>query len=355
MRTFKIGQNTDVFIGRDILRQGLLKPKGRTALITDSHVEKLFGLDLIQHFRKEGWNIELLSFPAGEKHKTRETKAALEDQLLRLNFGRDCTLIALGGGVVTDLVGFTAATFCRGVSFYSIPTTLLGMVDASLGGKTGVNTIYGKNQIGAFYPAHKIIIDLCLLDALPEREWINGMAEIIKYGAIASPALFDMLEQSVEKWAMRDPEFLAEIIFQSIQIKKSVVEEDPQETGLRAVLNFGHTIGHALETMTGYALSHGEAIALGMIVESWMSQQLGLLNSAEMMRLHCLFKKYNFSLTWPDPFDADSFKEALSRDKKAKDAEPRFVLLKAIGSVIEEHCRKVPSELIYAGLKHAKL
>lgn len=291
-----------------IVEEGILKKlssfvKSRSVIVTDSHVAALYGSLL------KG---PVITFPPGEKSKTRQMKAYVEDKMLEMGLGRDITIIAVGGGVVTDLAGFVAATYCRGVSYISVPTTLLAMVDASIGGKVGVNTEHGKNLIGAFYNPEIIIVDPSVLKTLPEKEMLNGIAEIIKYGLILDPSLLEMP--------------LGENLIEScIALKQSIVEKDPFEKGLRRVLNFGHTIGHAIEAASSYTLSHGESIAIGMIVE-------GSFTLKESLRP--LFEKKGFSLTLPKNFDEIKYEKALCLDKKALNQKPRFVLLEKKGKVM---------------------
>jgi 3-dehydroquinate synthase len=288
----------------------------RYAIITDETVNELYGLQVSKQFQ----NAPVFTFPAGERFKTRETKQKLEDALLTAGYNRDTTLIALGGGVVTDLVGFLASTFCRGVNLILIPTTLLAMVDASIGGKTGVNTVYSKNTIGTFYEASQTMIDLNFLKTLPERELFNGYVEMWKAGLIADPDYFD-------HW---DP--LA--IERARKIKTEIVQADPFDRGIRRTLNLGHTLGHAFETVSQYTLSHGEAVAAGIVLEAQLSVEIGLLSDEEFAKIKARFPKPQISL------DPDAILHTLRLDKKGIF---RFILLKAIGNPIE--C-EVPETLI---------
>ncbi|MDA9271809.1 3-dehydroquinate synthase, partial [bacterium] len=257
-----------IYIGQQLLETALLADcctqiNKRLVIITDTNLVNSLGIQLQQQLQQQGLQALLLACPAGEIHKTRETKQQLEDELLARQYGRDTCLIALGGGVVTDLVGFLAATYCRGLPVIYVPTTLLAMVDASIGGKTGVNTPHGKNLIGTFTQPQAVFMDINTLNTLPENEWHNGMAEMIKHSLIADATIFKLLQQNVEKIIQRDAIFLIDMIHASCLIKKNIVEQDEQEQGLRQLLNFGHTIGHAIETIEHYRLSHGEAVAIG--------------------------------------------------------------------------------------------
>lgn len=352
-------QISEILIGENLWQSSaflsLLKKMGkRFALITDSQVKKLWGEKLEQHFKKEGLDLSLLSFAAGEESKTRETKQQLEDALLAQKQGRESCLIALGGGVVTDLVGFIASTFCRGVPYVSLPTTLLGMVDASLGGKTGVNTSQGKNLIGAYYPPKAICMDLSFLSTLSEKEWRNGAAEILKYGLIGSPSLFASMRDNFSLWQKKEPHFLKEIISASCLEKKRVVELDFREKkGVRRMLNFGHTFGHAIETLLHYQIGHGDAVALGMAREAYLSQKLGYLSGKELHEIVAVLRLYQFSLDLPEAINDKKMEEVMALDKKAAGALPRFVLLKAIGEVLSfngEYCTAVAPELLREAL-----
>jgi len=257
----------------------------------------------------------LLTVPGGEASKTRDMKEMLEDNLLNKQFGKDTTIIALGGGVVTDLVGFLASTYMRGVPLILIPTTLLAMVDGAIGGKTAVNTPLGKNLIGTFYPPKAILIDLDLLQTLPQKEWTHGIAEILKYGFIADPTLLQL-----DNW---EP-----AIRTSIQIKLGIVEKDPFEQGLRRILNFGHTIGHGIEQVSDYTIPHGEAVAFGCLVEAHLSQRLGYLPPLDFCKIERTIRRFPFSLRLPSTYTRAAFLNALRLDKKSPF---RFVLLDRIG------------------------
>jgi 3-dehydroquinate synthase len=261
------------------------------------------------------------------QQKTRETKQQLEDELFKRKMGRDTTLIALGGGTTTDLIGFLASTYMRGVPVIYIPTTLLAMVDAAIGGKTGVDTPFGKNTIGTFYTPKAILIEPSFLQTLSPLEWKNGLAEILKYGLIDDETLFAA------------PQDYASIIPRCIAIKEKIVKLDPQEKGLRRILNFGHTIGHALETQDN--IPHGLAVAVGCVAESYLSHILGYLSAADFARIRALYKQLDYPLR---PLHSLS-----TLDKKAKNGEIRFVLIDRIGHALEfngEYCSTVPKSAL---------
>ncbi len=323
------------------------------ALITESGVEKVVARKLFEHLQNEGVDVALLTFPAGERSKTRETKQMLEDQLLAKRFGRDTLILAVGGGVVCDIAGFVAATYARGVALMLVPTTLLAMVDASIGGKTAVNTPQGKNLIGSFYPASDVIIDLSLLRTLPQAQKLTGCAEIIKMGLVGSKELFYLMSEESEGWKGEDPNFWMRVISLSCGIKKEIVEADPRESGTRRILNFGHTIGHAIELLEEYEIFHGEAVAIGMAIESFLSVKMGLLPFEKWDEVIEVIKKYPFSFTLSSPLEYETLIDVLASDKKSRDTKPRFALLNSIGMAAPfggHYCSEVEPEMLRESL-----
>lgn len=319
-------QTTEVFVGSGLLAKlpELLKeklPAYRYALITDSTVEKLYGEKLVQALNAAGLTTELFSFEAGEQSKNEATKQMLDHALLEKNYGRDTVILALGGGVVGDLAGFVAATYLRGVPFVQIPTTVLAMVDSSIGGKVGIDTAFGKNLLGAFWHPRLIVADLNTLDTLSEKERINGWFEALK--------MFVCLD--AESFARAKNGFDPTLLERAMQLKMQVVEKDEREAGLRAILNFGHSVGHALEKLSHYTLPHGYAVALGMLVEARASVELSRLNESVWKDIIQVLtalgvrasdlKKYTFESVW----------KALQNDKKNRDGEVRWVVLEDIG------------------------
>jgi len=295
----------------------------------------------------------LHTFKAGEKSKSRTVKAELEDELFAKGHGRDSYFIAMGGGVTTDLVGFIAATFCRGVPYLSIPTSLLGMVDASIGGKTGINISYGKNLIGTTYSSEAFFIDLSTLNTLPEEEFRSGAAEIIKHGLIANRHLFEMLAEDLDKWNKRDVPFLKKLIFKSVLVKKRIVEIDLKEEGMRRMLNFGHTIGHAIETLEEYQMPHGEAVALGMVVESLIACKMKKIKEVEFDAIYRLLRAMRFKLSISDKVTSEKMLEVMRYDKKAQKRIPRFVILDKIGKVESfkgVYCKKIDDTVLTEAL-----
>lgn len=270
---------------------------------------------------------EILLLPSGEEIKSRAMKAKIEDMLIEKEVGKESCFIAIGGGTVLDLVGFIAATYCRGVPYISFPTTLLAMTDAAIGGKTGVNVEEAKNWIGAFYHPRKIFIDLHLLKTLPEKEALFGLSESLKHSLIADADFFMFIRENAPLLIKRDKERMQELIYRSCLIKKGIIEQDPYEKkGVRRILNFGHTIGHALETLSGYRCAHGEAVVMGMLLEAHLSCLMGYLSMQDLALIESCLKLFPFQMNFPKsiPF------EMLKRDKKGGH---RFVVLTSIGSV----------------------
>src|SRR5712691_6697542 len=263
----------DILIGRGLLADlpALAKaacPASRYAVITDSHVAKLYGESVVARLRDATLQVQLFEFPAGEWNKTRETWAALSDRLLARQFGRDAAVIALGGGVVGDVAGLVAATYLRGIPYVQVPTTLLAMIDSSIGGKTGVDVPAGKNLLGAFHQPRLVVVDLDVLGSLPPQQLASGMAEAVKHGVIGDAAYFAALERDPKAIAARNPDALERLVRRSVEIKAAVVVADEREAGRRAVLNFGHTVGHAIEATGRFSALHGEAVAIGMAYEA---------------------------------------------------------------------------------------
>jgi 3-dehydroquinate synthase len=270
----------------------------------------------------------------GEQHKSLDSYAELMDFLLERRHNRSTTLIALGGGVVGDLTGFAAATFQRGVDFIQVPTTLLAQVDSSVGGKTAVNHPRGKNMIGAFYQPRCVVADTAVVETLAQRDYRAGLAEVVKYGVVRDAAFFDWLEQHTPELIRRDPDSLATAIRRSCEIKAEVVAADEREAGLRAILNFGHTFGHAIETLTGYQrLLHGEAVAIGMVMAADLSVRQGLLSGAEARRIKSVLRDVGLPVA-PPALPSQDMLAAMGMDKKVLDGRLRLVLAEALGNVL---------------------
>jgi 3-dehydroquinate synthase len=278
-----------------------------------------------------GLDIDVIELPDGERYKTLETLNTIFDTLLTNHHNRSTTIIALGGGVVGDTAGFAAASYQRGISFIQVPTTLLAQVDSSVGGKTAVNHPLGKNMIGAFHQPVAVFIDTDSLQSLPTRELIAGLAEVIKHGALADRQYFDWLEDSVEQLLNLDTEVVTRAIRKSCEIKARIVSEDEKESGIRALLNFGHTFGHAIENGLGYGQwLHGEAVGAGMVMAADLSVRLGLCNKEDGRRLKSLIQRVGLPIAPPTSL-VNQFTELMRRDKKASDKGLRFVLLSELG------------------------
>ena len=279
-----------------------------------------------------GFHVEQVILPDGEQYKTLEVLNTIFDALLSSRFDRSCTLLALGGGVVGDMTGFAAASYQRGVDFVQVPTTLLSQVDSSVGGKTGVNHPLGKNMIGAFHQPRCVIADTDTLNTLPERELSAGLAEVIKYGVINDIPFFEWLEENIERLLARDSAALVYAIERSCRDKAVIVAADEKEAGQRALLNLGHTFGHAIESGMGYGVwLHGEAIAAGIVMAADMSVRMGWLDADQQKRIRSLLLKAHLPVDPPAEINAERFLELMSIDKKMLNGELRLVLLRGIG------------------------
>ncbi len=336
------------------LAEFVCKLGSKIAIISNSRIGPLYGEALNAALNKLGLESFLFILEEGEAYKTRLSKQNLEDQLFEKKMGRDTCLIALGGGVVMDIAGFIASTYCRGIPLVMIPTSLLGMVDASIGGKTAVNLPYGKNLIGTIYQPNKVLIDVSFLKTLPLKELINGFAEIIKHALIADKEYFHYLNEHVQALLELDLQKIEQVIYVSCKIKKQIVELDEKETGMRHVLNFGHTIAHALEKLSHYTLSHGEAIAIGIAVESYLAHLEGYLKQSELEAILKLMQKFKFPFQLPREFSCQKLMEAMNLDKKARSSQARFVLIDGIGKTVdfdEEYCTLVSHENLNKALQ----
>lgn len=320
----------------------------RFALITDNKVAKFHAKALVEAFGLKGLNIELFSFRAGEKQKNRQTKTRIENEMLKEGYGRDSCIIAMGGGVTTDLAGFTASNYCRGIPLVVIPTSLLGMVDACIGGKTGINTKEGKNLIGALYPPVKVWIDPSILDTLPEKSLRDGFVEMIKHGLIADLSYFEFMESNFDLLLKLNTDLMTRAIYESCAIKLAIVSADEKEGGMRRLLNFGHTIGHALEKLSHYQISHGEAVAIGLVVESSLS-----LPPETVKRIHQLLLHYGLPFKIPKEITTEAILNSIAMDKKAVKGTPRFPALKDIGTPFEyngQYVAEVPEDQLKKAL-----
>ncbi|HEY0809597.1 MAG TPA: 3-dehydroquinate synthase [Longimicrobiales bacterium] len=320
------------------------------AIISDTNVSKLYAERVIKQLP----NAQLFEFPAGEANKNRETWAAISDLMIARGLGRDCCVIALGGGVTGDMAGFVAATYMRGVPVVQVPTTLLAMIDASIGGKTGVDTPGGKNLIGAFHQPELVLIDPNVLRTLPDAELSAGLSEAIKHGAIADAQYMQWITESIAAVFERRTHTLESLIRRSVEIKLDHVSDDPREQGKRAALNFGHTIGHALERVCNYAISHGEAVAFGMITEAYIGLTMGVTEHQAPDQLEEALVR---TRTLPEPVsmpDVEDLLQATRADKKARRGAVRYTLLRDIGEVARseagEWTVEVPDDVVRKAL-----
>lgn len=307
----------------------------KLTVISNPTVYGLYGAAFEESLKKAGLTLRSIIIPDGEGYKDLFWCYHIFSELLKLRLDRSSALIALGGGVIGDITGFVASTYMRGIAFIQVPTTLLAQVDSSVGGKTGVNHPLGKNMIGTFYQPRLVLADISTLKTLPERELLAGMAEVIKYGIIWDAELFAYLEENREKIVKLDYDALKYIIRRSCEIKAEVVSRDERESGLRAILNYGHTIGHAIETATGYTQHlHGEAIAIGMNLEAKLASLLGLLDKEAADRISALIKAYGLPAEMPSDIDKNNILSLMQIDKKTVSGKLTFILPEKIGSVL---------------------
>ena len=306
----------------------------QAVVVSNPHVASLYEAPLRQALAPHYGQITSVHLPDGERHKDWSTLNCIFDHLLAEQCDRNTVLFALGGGVVGDMTGFAAATYMRGVPFVQVPTTLLAQVDSSVGGKTAINHPMGKNMIGAFYQPVRVICDLATLNSLPPRELAAGLAEVIKYGPIADMAFLDWIEDHLDELLAREPGALAHAVRRSCEIKAQVVGVDEREAGLRAILNFGHTFGHAIEAGLGYGWwLHGEAVGCGMVLAAELSAELGLVDAALAQRVRRLVQRAGLPVQAPRMAD-ERWLELMRHDKKAQGGEIRFVLLGAPGHAV---------------------
>ncbi len=338
MRTLSVNLDTrsyPIHIGAGLLAQTQLIPEklltGKAVVITNEIVAPLYLETVLNGLRAGGTECIPIVLPDGEAYKSWETLNKIFDALLSNRCERKTPLIALGGGVIGDLTGFAAATYQRGVPFIQIPTTLLSQVDSAVGGKTAVNHPLGKNMIGAFYQPQVVIADMDTLRTLPPRELAAGLAEVIKYGFIRDPEFLDWLEKNVDRLNAREPEALAFAVERSCQNKADVVAKDERETGDRALLNFGHTFGHAVEAGMGYgSWLHGEAVAAGMVMAARFSEKLGLIGKADVQRVVDILVRAKLPVAAPE-LGAGRYLDLMGHDKKVEAGKIKFILLKKPG------------------------
>ena len=327
-----------IHIGQNLLaRAELILPhlkRKQAAVVTNTTVGPLYLEQLCEPLRQNGVAIVSIVLPDGEQYKNAETLGKIYDALLENRCERGTSLIALGGGVVGDMTGYAAATFLRGVPFIQVPTTLLAQVDSSVGGKTGINHPLGKNMIGAFWQPKLVLADTRTLSTLPDRELAAGLAEVIKYGLIRDPEFFVWLEQNIQRLMARDADALAYAIRRSCENKSAVVAADERERGERALLNLGHTFGHAIEAGMGYGVwLHGEAVAAGTLLAADLSRRMGWLNDADVARIEAIHRAASLPTVAPR-LGIDAYLDLMGLDKKVADGKIRLILLQSIGKAV---------------------
>jgi 3-dehydroquinate synthase len=344
----------DAHVGANILdrlgelaRGAGLKP-GSCAVVTDATVEKLYAARVEDSLRKSGFAPAVISVPPGEASKSLPTLELLYDRMTAIGLDRNSTVFAVGGGVVGDLAGFAAATFLRGVPLVQVPTTVVAQVDSALGGKTAINHRHAKNLIGAFYQPRLIVADVATLATLPDREFREGLAEVIKYGAIMDAPMIADLERDVDSILARRSDLLEQVVARSLTHKATVVSADERESGLRKTLNFGHTIGHAIEASAGYGnYFHGEAVAIGMVAAARLSGKYAGFSADEASRLQRLIERAGLPTAMPAGWHSDDFLRALGLDKKRAAGAIEFVLLDRLGHSLT---KSLPSDDIVSSL-----
>ena len=328
----KIGQGILKGIG-DEIKAFDLSPKA--ALVSNPTVYRLYGKEVLESLRSSGLEVEVVLIPDGEQYKEFFWAYYILGRLLSAGLDRKSAIFALGGGVIGDIAGFVASIYMRGISCVQIPTTLLSQVDSSVGGKTGVNHPLGKNMIGTFYQPRLVWIDVESLKSLPEREFLAGMAEVIKYGVIWDEEFFSFLEENRQGILTKKQDLLVQMIKRCCEIKAEVVSRDERESGLRAILNYGHTVGHAIEALTGYTrYLHGEAVSIGMVYEAEIARELGLLEQPIVERLKNLINSYGMPAELQQTLSSEQMIKAMQIDKKAVSGRLRFVLPERIGKVV---------------------
>lgn len=350
-----------IYIGAGLLDEpGLLQRHvhgKRVLVVTNTTIAPIY-LDKVVHaltYKNVNVTVESVILPDGEKYKNMETLMKVFDKAIESRLDRRCTFVALGGGVIGDMCGYAAASYLRGVNFIQIPTTVMAMVDSSVGGKTGINHSLGKNLIGAFYQPQCVLIDTNTLKTLPGRELASGLAEVIKYGLIRDAKFFEWQEQNMQALMARDPDALTNAIKRSCENKAEVVSLDEKESGLRATLNLGHTFGHAIETGFGYGQwLHGEAVAAGMVMAVDMSCRLGWIDDSIVKRVHKILQQAKLPTAPPETMTVDMFKSVMAVDKKVADGLLRLILLKGpLGNCIftGDYDRKALDETLHAFCK----
>jgi 3-dehydroquinate synthase len=341
MKEIKVNLKQDsysIYIGAGILDQASVRlgnviPSHKVVIITNPLLQNLYGEALKKNLIDNEYEVEILSVPDGEEQKSIGTATALYEKLEEFHAERTTSIIALGGGVIGDLAGFVAATYLRGIPFIQAPTTLLAQVDSSVGGKVAIDHNKLKNRIGAFYQPKLVISDTNTLRTLPYRDIANGLAEIIKHGLIWDESLFKFIDENMDRIISIDLEVLEELIYRAVKVKAAVIERDEKDLNLRNILNYGHTIGHAIETLSDFQLKHGEAVAIGMELEGEIARRMGMLTDDELGLMNSVIKKAGLYATIPE-LKAEDIIDVMKHDKKVQNGRIRFVLLDSIGKAV---------------------
>lgn len=340
--TVRLGDRSyDIKFGRGIASEvgsfsRELKMGKQVAVVSNPIVWKFWGEMIVSSFSSAGFSVHKVAIPDGESYKNSDTLNRIYDFLIEAGLDRQSFIVALGGGVIGDITGFAASTYLRGIPFIQIPTTLLAQVDSSVGGKTGINHRLGKNLIGTFYQPRLVVIDSAMLETLPDREYLSGLAEVVKYGVVCERRFFEFLESSVEQLLSRDSECVLETVRRCCELKASVVERDEREGSYRAVLNYGHTFAHAIEKLTEYShFLHGEAVAVGMAHAARLAESRGYASTEDTMRIVNLLKSLRLPTEYTG-FESDAYRSVMLRDKKVRDGGINFVFNKGIGDSLIE-------------------
>ena len=330
-----IGHN---LIEKLCLETATLIPANKYAIITDENLENLYAKTILKNLQNKSRNITLITVPAGENSKTREFKAFIEDKMIAEEFGRDSAIVAVGGGMISDLAGFVAGTFCRGIPFIIYSTSILSAADASIGGKTAINTSVATNLIGVFHQPKKVYIDLDTWHSLPIKEIRSGLAETIKHACLADKNFFAYLEKNINKIVSNEKKILNKevcefIAYQNCKIKHKIVSLDEKEKNLRQILNLGHTAGRALEALLNYQYPHGECVAIGIVLQLYLAQELDFVSKEEACQIISLLKKANLPVNIPKGISIEQLVKKMKTDKKVRKGKIRFVFQKGIGEM----------------------
>jgi 3-dehydroquinate synthase len=333
----------DVFAGQDLFGSILnyLKNlnKAQNVIITDSKVKELHGNRLLKFLKDGGLNVFLISFPEGEKNKTRETKAQMEDTMFEHKCGRDAVIIALGGGVTGDMAGFVAGTYMRGIPVIQVPTTTISIADSSMGGKTAIDVPAGKNLIGVFHQPVAVFMDTQLLKTLDARNYNSGLVEMIKHGMIKDLKFYNFVKENIgvilDYNNEQYDEIMSKVVMNNLMIKRDVVVEDQKETNLRKILNYGHTIGHAVEKLSNFDLFHGEAIAIGICAEAFLAYKNNICSEECFLEQKSIFEAIGLETKIPEEISTNNIVELMKLDKKAREGMPEFSLVSELGKYFE--------------------